>query len=106
MTIVDPTVVAEWPDLDLDETGTEMMALVIAAVEAHARKHYTVPETIDPADDADLILGCTMQCARLYKRRTTIEGIASFGEQYATRVARFDPDIDQMLDGYRKWAMA
>lgn len=49
------------------------------------------------AVDADWDLGLTMQCARLWKRKSSPEGVIANSEFGAIRVTRFDADIEQML---------
>lgn len=102
MAIVTAADVARWADLQLSTDDTAVMTAVIDAVEVALGRSHDVP---DPAP-ADVVQAVTMQAARLYRRRSTPDGIAAFGEQYATRVARFDPDIDALLAPYQRWALA
>ncbi|MEV3852739.1 hypothetical protein AB0J38_00175 [Streptomyces sp. NPDC050095] len=50
----------------------------------------------------DVQLAATMQAARLFARRNSPTGVASYGETSAF-VARFDPDLEQLLH-VGKWA--
>lgn len=102
MAIVSAADVAAWADIDLSVADTTVMDGVIAAVEAALALGYDVPEPVP----ADIVQAVLMQSARLYQRRYTVHGIAQFGDAYATRVSRFDPDIDSLLDPYRKWVGA
>lgn len=44
-----------------------------------------------------------MQSARLYKRRSSPEGVAGFGDLGIVRVTTFDPDIEAMLNPDLGW---
>jgi hypothetical protein len=44
-----------------------------------------------------------MQSARLYKRRSSPEGVAGFGDLGIVRVTTFDPDIEAMLNPSLGW---
>jgi len=78
------------------------MTSVVAAVEAALTLSHDIPDAW-PADVRQAVI---MQAARLWKRRTTIEGVTSFGQDFAIRVNRFDPDIDSLLAPYVKWVCA
>jgi hypothetical protein len=71
-----------------------------------------VPETTDlPADVAtwptEVIQGCIMQAARLYRRKSTPEGIAEFPDSgLVLTVRRFDPDIEEALADFRRIGFA
>lgn len=77
-------------------TGDDLtlMELVVAAVTGHVEKHFIVS---DPMTDSQE-LAITMQCARLWRRRDTPEGVLAFGDLGAVRVSRLDPDVEEMLD--------
>jgi len=76
--------------------ATESMAKVVAAVVSNAAKTHTVP---DP-DDPDYDLALTMMSARLWKRKSSPEGVIASSEFGAIRVTKFDSDIERMLDPY------
>lgn len=59
-----------------------------------------LPVPLPAADQAalgDLILGTLLLVGRLYARKGTPEGIASFGELGAAMILRADPDISMLL---------
>lgn len=57
-----------------------------------------VPESVKQA--------CLIQASRILKRRYSPEGVAGFGEFGAVRVSnRLDPDVQQLLDPYRRTAV-
>lgn len=111
----------DYLDLGPAPTGSPDTVLVnlVAAVETAVTGSHDVPgpfqpEEVDgepnplhvPAPPADAVQGVLMQCARLYRRRFTPEGISTFGTDFALRVNRFDPDIDALLDRYKRWSLA
>lgn len=100
--------VTSWANLTLSKDDDLVsMERVVSGVLAYANRHYTIPDDLDAeGEHADLWLGLVMQAARLYGRRTTPDGIASFGEQFSLRVSRFDPDIETMCSGYWKFPIA
>ena len=99
MAIVTAADIKAWANIDVLD---EELVPVIAAVEAALTVSHALPVPA-PADVKQAIV---MQVARLWKRRTTIEGVSSFGNDFAMRVNRYDPDIDALLDPYRKWVGA
>lgn len=105
MSIITPASVREWADLDSTVTD-EFLQPVIDAIEAAVSKFYDVPETVDDVEHADLILGLRMHVTRLFMRSKTPEGLIKFGPEFGIRVNKFDPDIDFLLAGYRKWVFA
>lgn len=52
---------------------------------------------VDPDADADIVLAGLIASARLYARRVTPAGLASFGEFGAAAVLRLDPDVARLL---------
>lgn len=95
--------VADWADLEADAGTLETIQTCVDAVEASLLTTYD----FDPDDcPADVFQAVLMQSARLYRRRTTPDGIATFGQDFAVRVNRFDPDIDALLEPYKKWVCA
>jgi len=73
-------------------------AAVVAWV---ARNVEGLPQPATPGDPvdvgADIELGAVMLAARWYARRTSSQGIASFGELGPAYVTRTDPDVAQLL---------
>jgi hypothetical protein len=78
------------------DAALDSMAGVVDAVYSNLAKTHTAP---DPAD-ADYTLAVTMQCARLWKRKSSPEGVIANSEFGAIRVTRFDSDIERMLDPF------
>lgn len=78
----------------------ELLELVIAAVTEHVETHYEVADPLSDAQELAVIL----QCARMWKRRDTPEGIIAFDELGAVRISRLDPDVDMLLRP--KWGFA
>lgn len=57
-----------------------------------------VPESVRRA--------CLLLTARLFRRRSSPEGVAEFGDLGPIRVQRVDPDIEAMLLPSRSWGIA
>lgn len=55
----------------------------------------TVTRTYDA--DADVVMAGMIGAARLYARRSTPTGLASFGEFGASDILRLDPDVTRLL---------
>lgn len=53
-------------------------------------------ETDPPVWPADVVLGATMLCARLWRRKDSPAGVEPMGDTFAF-VARSDPDISLLL---------
>lgn len=113
---VTPEELRSYADIDADDA---VLVPLIAAVETAVTGSHDVPGPFQPATidgevnplhvpdvPADAKHGVLMSCARLYRRRFTLEGIATFGEDFALRVNRFDPDVDALLDRYKRWELA
>jgi hypothetical protein len=45
----------------------------------------------------DIVMAGLISCARLYARRSTPTGLASFGEFGASDILRLDPDVARLL---------
>ena len=88
--------------LSLTEADRALLDRVVAAVSAHIGRTYTAP--IDTA--ADWEQAHLMQCARLWTRRNTPNGIGGFGEFGAVRVTRLDPDVAELLSPFQTYAFA
>lgn len=54
----------------------------------------------------DIELAMLMQAGRLYRRRSSPEGVAGFGEFGAVRVSRIDADIEALLAPYLRVGFA
>jgi hypothetical protein len=98
--MVDPAAVFAWMGTPAPtQAALESMQGVVDAVLANLARTHTSP-TVDPGELDDWDLAVTMQCARLWKRKSSPEGVISNGEFGAIRVTRFDKDIDAMLDPF------
>lgn len=93
--------VASWGKFNLP-TGAELDLLegVVAAVAEHVGTHYYVA---DPPT-ADQTLAMIMASARLWKRRSTPEGVQQFGDAIAVRISSIDPDVEKLL--VRRWSFS
>jgi hypothetical protein len=97
--MVDAEAVFAWmgtPATSVTPAALESMTKVVDAVVSNAAKTHTEPDF----DDPDYDLAITMQCARLWKRKSSPEGVISNSEFGAIRVTRFDSDIERLLDPY------
>lgn len=54
----------------------------------------------------NLAEACRMLTSRLFRRRLSPEGVASFGDFGAVRVTRVDPDIEMLITPNRSWGFA
>lgn len=78
---------------------------LVTAANAYVRKLPVCDELADPlvAAPADwtgyehIVEGATMLVVRLYRRKNTPDGVASFGGDTIAYVRRVDPDIAQLL---------
>lgn len=73
-----------------------------AALVERARPDRIAPATLVEEVDTfvaspDLLEGAVLLAARLYARRGSPAGVASFAEFGPSQVLRFDPDIDRLL---------
>lgn len=62
-------------------------------------------DSLDPIDD-DVVMAGLIAAARLYARRTSPAGLASYGEFGASQVLRLDPDVARLLGTGRHAAPA
>lgn len=75
---------------------TDYMGRAVAGTVAWMNRN--VLPTATPANvDDDLYLGAVMLAGRMYNRRTSTLGVASFGDLGVTMIVRSDPDIRLML---------
>lgn len=101
---LDPADVKKWLRLhDEDTEDDDLLSSVSAAAEPYVMRCR--PEWADVDDDgtavytpdAETYQGAVMYAAREYRRRNSPAGIEAFGESGTSFVARFDPDIDRLL---------
>lgn len=80
---------------DDDAAVLEKLAPTVAAVNAVVRRWLSpLP---DGSWSPDHINGATMLAARLYRRRNSVEGVATFTADAPVYVQRNDPDIAMQL---------
>lgn len=89
MIAVNPTRVAD----TLNTTASATLDSICEAVASLVSQW--LPENEHTA--AHVTLGAEMLAARLYRRRATPSGVEALGELGAVYVARYDPDIAQLL---------
>jgi len=82
----------------------ESMTKVVDAVYANVARTHTMP-VVDADPNADWDLAITMQSARLWKRKSSPEGVIANSEFGAIRVTRLDPDIERMLDPFASFVV-
>lgn len=83
--------------------STDSLALLqrcLDAAVANVETSHNLPATY-PVDVEQAIL---MLTSRLWLRRDTPNGISSFGDFGAVRVTNYDPDINLLLEPYKRWS--
>lgn len=99
-TLIVPADVFEWMGTpSVDEEQTVLMQKVVSAVIARISRGWEAP-TFEPDDD--WVLAHIMQSARIWKRKSSPEGIIDNSEFGAIRVTRIDADIADMLVDFAK----
>ena len=68
---------------------------VAAAAYCVEQRPDLAPEQL--GEHRGLRMAALLSCARLYARRNTPTGLASFGEFGASDILRFDPDVARLL---------
>lgn len=81
------------------ENGTtvELCRVAAAAVVARQRPDLKLDDPLVVEAPAGVKHGAVLLAARLYARKGTPEGIATFGELGASSILRTDPDIGMLL---------
>lgn len=87
------------------ETSSAALQRVLAAVRAKLAAGYVLPLTPTPDEQAAWDEATLLSASRLFKRRTTPEGL-SFGDFGVIRVGRFDADVEDLLAPFRRWVLA
>lgn len=98
-------VLAHFKVSDTSDNAPAVLAARLAAVRVVERERKdltldTLPVPLTDADRAavgDVIAGALLLVGRLYARKGTPEGIATFGELGAAMILRSDPDIGMLL---------
>jgi hypothetical protein len=89
--------VAAWMTRDAgDAAAVEKLEPVARAVNKLVRR-WLDPRP-DGSWDDDHTFGATMLAARLYRRRNSPEGVATFTSEGAVYVQRNDPDVAMLLE--------
>lgn len=90
--------VAHWAKLPSVPSGTELDLLerTLAAVIVHITERYAVPDLVEDWDAAQE-QALMMQTARIWRRRSTPEGLAAFGDSGVMRVFGLDADVEKLL---------
>jgi hypothetical protein len=87
--------VATQLSMDGDQAAADKLAATVAAVNS------LIARWLNPAADGtwrpEHVLGATMLAARLYRRRNSPEGVATFTAEGAVYVQRNDPDVAMLL---------
>lgn len=94
--------VTEWAGISLPE-GDAAMSLAVAATNRYVDSLPSIDRTPEGEWAETTELGAIMLASRVYRRKNSPGGIEAVGE-VTTFVARFDSDIDRLLNvnSYRK----
>lgn len=79
-----------------DQRFAVTLARCTGAANAFARGTVKA-STVEGEWPDDVVLGATMLAARLWRRRDTPQGVATFGDNAALYVQRNDPDVAMLL---------
>lgn len=98
---------ARYVGIDVPEPGSyDAFALDLVALAVNELVPRTVPRVreLDPEDawPDDVMAAAYMLGARLFARRRSPTGVASYTETGPAYVARWDPDLERLL-GIGKW---
>jgi len=88
--------VAYWSNFTPPAPETPELALLertLAAVIEHITARYVVDDPLTDAQEQAVIL----QTSALWRRRTSIDGVAAFGEFGPIRVSTLDPHVQMLL---------
>lgn len=93
ITVVD---VADWSNFAVPGAGSAELSLLertFAGVVEHITYRYVVDDPLTDSQEQAVI----MQTAALWRRRNSLDGVASFGEFGPIRVSALDPHVQLML---------
>lgn len=98
-----PELVKGYLSID-DATDDAPIGDAVAAVNQYVREDVPIAQAfnLDPAP-ADwsgsprIVQGATMLAARIFRRRSSPDGVAAFGDGGTAYVQRNDPDVAQLL---------
>lgn len=91
-----PELVAGWLTGVDTATPNQTQVDTTAAVNAVVRRFLAVPADGE-AWDSDKVVGAVMLAGRIYSRRNSPAGVATFGAEGAVYVQRNDPDVAMLL---------
>ena len=93
-----PELVAAWLQLGGEGAGIEKVTPTVAAVNVVCRRFLELPAGAGAVWGWDRTQGATMLAGRLYRRRNSALGMATFEGEGASYVMRNDPDIALLLE--------
>jgi hypothetical protein len=91
-----PELVAGWLTGVDSATPNQVQTDTTAAVNAVVRRFLSVPADGE-AWGSDYVVGAVMLAGRIYTRRNSPAGVATFGTEGAVYVQRNDPDVAMLL---------
>lgn len=98
-TLIAPQDVFDWMGTpNPDEEALALMQTVVSAVIVRISRGHSAPAF----DDEDWRLAHVMQCARIWKRKGSPEGVIANAEFGPIRVTRLDNDVAEMLAEFSK----
>jgi hypothetical protein len=96
-----------WLQLDADTAGTVELCRRAGAAYCEQQRPELAVDVLDPVTGLvagyvftagpAVVLAGTLAAARLYARRSSPAGLASYGEFGAAEVLRLDPDVARLL---------
>lgn len=91
-----PDLVAGWLTGQDTAVANQVQVDTTAAVNAVVRRFVAVPAD-GVAWESDKVVGAVMLAGRIYTRRNSPAGVATFGAEGAVYVQRNDPDVAMLL---------
>lgn len=101
---LDVTDVAGWLKVDVDNPDLVALTAAVADYVETTRRDLWVIEVVDGVEVSrtytptpSIMLAARLAANRLWSRRDSAAGLASFGEFGATEILRYDPDLERLL---------
>lgn len=88
---------AAWLKVSVDTDGLEELRQEVASYVEDVRRDLLSEDGSTFAATPRIVLGAKMLGSRLWSRRSSPAGIASFAEFGPAVVLRYDPDIERLL---------